>query len=54
MAIIENAAGDELAYPSTVQLPDGHRWTAWYERPAGRERAGLRLAEWMFDDGEKR
>lgn len=48
LTISADGAGGDLGYPSTVELANGELLTAWYELPAGGDRAALRLARWRF------
>ena len=48
LTISADGASGDLGYPSTIQRPDGTLITVWYERPAGSERAVLRMATWSL------
>jgi sialidase-1 len=47
LIISGDGAGQDLGYPSTVELDDGTLLTAWYEALAGSPRAVLRQATWV-------
>jgi sialidase-1 len=48
VVISSDGAGVDLGYPSTVQVDDGRLITVWYEKPAGSDRAVLRMAQWRL------
>lgn len=45
---LSSDGGEDLGYPSTVELGSGALLTAWYERPAGESKAVLRSARWTL------
>ncbi|MHB8863543.1 MAG: sialidase family protein [Pirellulaceae bacterium] len=48
LIISDDGAGQDLGYPSTVELDDGSLVTVWYEALAGSPRAVLRQATWVL------
>lgn len=50
MVLTNDAATEDMGYPSTVQLNDGSLLTVWYEVPAGSRNAQLRQAKWKITE----
>ncbi|GIX03305.1 MAG: hypothetical protein KatS3mg113_0311 [Planctomycetaceae bacterium] len=48
IVLSDDGCGQDLGYPSTVELDDGTLITVWYELLAGTENAQLRQAYWRF------
>lgn len=49
MILTQDAATEDMGYPSTVQLADGTLLTVWYEVPANSIKAQLRQAKWKIE-----
>ena len=47
LTVSDDGAGGDLGYPSTVELPDGHLVTVWYETRKDSPRAVLRMVRWQ-------
>lgn len=48
MVLTDNAASNDIGYPSTVELSDGTLYTVWYERPSNEEPAIIRGVKWTL------